>query len=69
MFSLKTVFTILLATVSALAAPVNGLNELIVLSPPITSPKASDAWPMGSHQVVTWSRFSRYVCPLRRFTF
>ncbi|KAF5314865.1 hypothetical protein D9619_007407 [Psilocybe cf. subviscida] len=59
MFSLKTVFTtVLLAASSVLAAPINGPNELIVLSPPITSPKQADAWPMGSHQVVTWNTSS-----------
>ncbi|KAF4617653.1 hypothetical protein D9613_005678 [Agrocybe pediades] len=46
--------TLLLAASSSLAAPINSPQELIVFNPPITSPKASAAWPMGSKQVVRW---------------
>ncbi|PPQ65146.1 hypothetical protein CVT24_011041 [Panaeolus cyanescens] len=49
--------SVLLATASLTsAAPINAPQELIVFSPPITSPTAAEAWRAGTHQIVKWSK-------------
>ncbi|KAF8968952.1 hypothetical protein BDZ97DRAFT_300430 [Flammula alnicola] len=50
----NTFFTTILLATASVAAPINSPQELIVFNPPITSPKASVSWPMGSQQVVKW---------------
>ena len=48
----------LAASTTAEPIPVAKRSELIVVSPPITSPRAGDMWPVGSSQIVTWDTSS-----------
>ncbi|KAF8170093.1 hypothetical protein BJ912DRAFT_998335 [Pholiota molesta] len=51
----NTFFTTILLAATAIAAPLNSPQELIVFNPPITSPKKSVTWAKGTRQVVKWS--------------
>ncbi|KAF7299612.1 hypothetical protein HMN09_00966600 [Mycena chlorophos] len=54
-FTASTLVSLLAMAGSTLAAPTPlGPQELIVVSPQITSPKAGDVWPAGSTQTCTW---------------
>ncbi|KAJ7069653.1 hypothetical protein C8F01DRAFT_1048453 [Mycena amicta] len=50
-----TVVSLLALAASGLTAPTLGPQELIVVSPNITSPQAGDFWLAGSTQVVRWN--------------
>jgi len=43
-----------LAVSTTTATPVDARGALIVVTPPVTSPKAGDIWPIGSGQLVQW---------------
>ncbi|KAJ3504555.1 hypothetical protein NLJ89_g7878 [Agrocybe chaxingu] len=50
----SSLFAAVLFASASVASPVVAPQELIVFNPPITSPKASVAWPKGSEQVIQW---------------
>jgi hypothetical protein len=56
---LTTLLSVLALAASTTASPIAAKrNELIVVSPSITSPHKGDTWSVGSVQVVTWDTFS-----------